>query len=63
VLVGLAYGWYLGDGSAGSLVSGALLGVGLCLLRRAGQSLTLPIATHGAYASTHLVLVYMNVLT
>jgi membrane protease YdiL (CAAX protease family) len=62
VLAGLAYGWYLGDGSAGSLVSGALLGVGLCLLRRAGQSLTLPIATHGAYASTHLVLVYAGVL-
>ncbi|HWN71680.1 MAG TPA: CPBP family glutamic-type intramembrane protease [Haliangium sp.] len=62
VLAGLAYGWYLGDGSAGSLASGALLGVGLCLLRRAGQSLTLPIATHGAYASTHVVLVYAGVL-
>jgi membrane protease YdiL (CAAX protease family) len=62
VLAGLAYGWYLGDGNAGSLISGALLGVGLCLLRRAGQSLTLPIATHGAYASTHLALVYAGVL-
>jgi membrane protease YdiL (CAAX protease family) len=62
VLAGLAYGWYLGDGSAGSFASGALLGVGLCLLRRAGQSLTLPIATHGAYASTHLLLVYAGVL-
>jgi membrane protease YdiL (CAAX protease family) len=62
VLAGLAYGWYLGGGDAGSLVSGALLGVGLCLLRRAGQSLTLPIATHGAYASTHLALVYAGVL-
>jgi membrane protease YdiL (CAAX protease family) len=63
VLAGLAFGWYLGDGSAGALISGALLGVGLCLLRRAGQSLTLPIAAHGAYASTHLALAYMNVLT
>jgi membrane protease YdiL (CAAX protease family) len=62
VLAGLAYGWYLGDGSAGTLISGALFGVGLCLLRRAGQSLTLPIAAHGAYASTHLVLVYAGVL-
>jgi hypothetical protein len=62
VLAGLAYGWYLGGGAPGSLASGALLGVGLGLLRRAGQGLTLPIAAHGAFASTHLALAYAGVL-
>jgi hypothetical protein len=63
VLAGLAYGWYLGDGSAGGVAGGTLLGVGLGLLCRAGRpSLTLAIATHGAFASAHLVLVYAGAL-
>ncbi len=63
VLAGLAYGWYLGDGSAASIAGGTLLGVGLGLLCRAGRpSLALAIATHGAFASAHLVLVYAGAL-
>lgn len=63
ILAALAYGWYLGDASAASIVGGALLGLGLGLLGRAGRpSLALPIATHGAFASLHLVLIYAGVV-
>lgn len=63
VLAALAYGWYLGGGSAGSIAGGTLLGLGLGLLGRAGRpSLALPIATHGAFASVHLGLIYAGVV-
>jgi hypothetical protein len=63
VLAALAYGWYLGDGSAASVVGGALLGLGLGLLGRAGRpSLALPIATSGAFASVYLALIYAGVV-
>lgn len=63
ILAALAYGWYLGDTSAASIVGGTLLGLGLGLLGRAGRpSLALPIATHGAFASLHLVLIYAGVV-
>ncbi|ACY16984.1 type II CAAX prenyl endopeptidase Rce1 family protein [Haliangium ochraceum] len=61
LLAGLAYGLYLGDGGAGGLIGGSLVGVGLCLLRRAGgPSLALPIAVHGAFASTYHLLRFIG---
>lgn len=60
MVAALLFGWHVSDGSMHTFVGGTIAGLGYGVLYWSRKSLILPIAVHGAFESTVLVLGYLR---